>query len=1094
MAINGECSQQDNDKDMLKGLSGVKTLGTLHGCSSVPFKYVVATENLPSTSIREFGRHLLSSESELETIEFDCSGKGYQEFKYQIVWKWILRNGDEATDYWFANALRHVGLHTAADSFLSGTCPTIPSSTEETGEAGIGTVRTIAVQERESQRTKSALQPEPETIGRISEEQEYQEPMPASMPLPGHQPERFHFCTRTPLWRSRLTGVLAVSFAVMVLSMVVPLLCNLGETEPLIKGTGCSIFVITLFAATVIAFVRQRDSLKGHISLGLPVELRQPVRVFGGESHEGCLKKIRKQYKEHCCRPEEPGEVLVQILNGLGGCGKTEIATRYVYQEWKKYTGGVFYICGQSNTSIDFGLKKLLMTINIHLDDDNVTPSHIRRLALVWLHKNKDWLLVIDDADDIALIATVFPSTPPLRHGHILLTSRVGVGWDNWYKNSRLLEVSLMSGRDSAIYLLREKMSGNNGSVTPKDAERQLDVIKYSDKEEYEALVWLGDVGGLHGHPLALRQASRYITQYNLTFSQYRRLYETCRLDIFKHAAETDPLAAWLNANGLRQDYASRFREVVQNNTLKLKSFTSDQLEKAPIHMEENDIVSFLKAQRDTDANFFALMLDPSRENFLTTWKLNYDKLCEDAATKEFILLCSCFASRIQIALLVDGAIYLVHGALRDHLKVHCGGDSRSGVEICQRVHQHLAKLKEVSLAAMVVGHHEEPHTDNELTRFGAFTVHHLVQQVVFLKFVTRRDKIRSLNNAMRVLEGMFPKVQQAAADNFEVLFNEPIQDRHLIIAIHTLALGRQIESLEKDDIQDLNNTRPLFSSVGTYLRRLGRTKDARLLYKLMARLSRWRTKGSEYDLADELRFLGKVNFELGRVIEAEECFEECLALYEKLYGAKDIRIAFAMQGVGRAQQNNPIYMQDGTKRKEIESLLIETLKIKREYYKYDNNSDHYSVAHALHQLGRFYQDIEDFKRSFKYLQDSLDMRQRYWERKYGTNVHVDIAISCTNLARNYLIQEDNRDLDKAEELLLKAWDIKLKEIPQTNDSFQLGLYYLAALYREKKNFRKYHEYRDQIEFPEHIDMLKKTGSQQIDYTDVFPPEKTIWL
>ncbi|XP_070550085.1 uncharacterized protein [Ptychodera flava] len=493
-------------------------------------------------------------------------------------------------------------------------------------------------------------------------------------------------------------------------------------------------------------------------------------------------------------------------------------------------------------------------TVNGHLDDENVTPANIRRLALAWLHKNKDWLLVIDDADDEALIATVFPSTPPLRSGHILLTSRVSTGWNNWYRNSRLLEVNLMSGRDSAIYLLQEEMSGNDGSVSVKNAEKQLEQMRRLNKEEYDALVWLGDVGGLHGLPLALRQASRYITEYKVTFSHYKRLYETCRLDIFKHAAKTDPLAAWLEANDLHQDYAPRLREVVRHNTLRLKSFTRDQLQERPISMEESDVVSFLRAQRDTDANFFALMLDPSRENFLTTWKLNYDKLCEDAATKEFILLCSCFASRIQIALLADGARYLGHGALRDFLKVqHCSGESRSGIEICQRVRELIEKLRKVSLATMVVGHHEEPHTDNELTRFGAFTVHHLVQQVVFLKFVTREDKIRSLNNAMRILE--------------------------------------------------------------------------------------------------ELRFLGKVNFELGRLTEAEECFEECLALYKKLYGENDTRIAFAMQGIGRVQQNNPTYMKDTIKRKEIETLL-ETLQIKREYFKYDNCSDNYSIAHGRYTEG----------------------------------------------------------------------------------------------------------------------------------------------
>ncbi|XP_070548145.1 uncharacterized protein [Ptychodera flava] len=1038
MAINGECSEQDDNQG--KGQDSGESREELHGCSSVPNRYIIATENLPYTNIREFGRYLLSSESELQTIELDCKDRGYNELKYQIIWRWILSNGDNATDYWFANALRRGGLHTAALAFLKvpGIRPIEPSSTEETGEAGIGTVHDIVVQEREeSQRTQTASASQPETLGRRFEAPGDQKPKLAPLLTPDDPPERFHFCTKQPLRISWRSGILMVSFAVIVLSITVPQVYNFEDVQSKIIGITCSIMVVILFGIIVATVTNRGDTLRGHISLGLPVELRQPVRIFGGEGHELCLRRIREQYKEHCCRPSEEGEVLVDILHGLGGCGKTEIATRYVYQEWRKYTGGVFYISGQSNSSLDFGLKRLLMTVNGSLNEENVTPANIRRLALAWLHKNKDWLLIIDDADDVALIMTALSSTPPLRDGHILLTSRVSIGWNNWYRNSRLLEVNLMSGRDSAIYLLREKMTGNGGSVSVKGAERQLEVMKHSNKEEYEALVWLGDVGGLHGLPLALRQASRYITQFNVGFSHYKTLYEACRLDIFKHAAETDPLAAWLKANRLKPDYASRLRQVVENNTIMLKSLTKDQLQEPPIVMLESDVTAFLKAQKDTDANFFALMLDPSRENFLTTWKLNYDKLCECAATKEFILLCSCFASRIQIALLADGARYLGHGALRNFLKVqHCTGECRSGIEICQRVRELIEQLRKVSLATIIVGHPEESHSDNELIRFGAFTVHHLVQQVVFLKFVTREDKIRSLNNAMRILEGIFPKVQQVASDNFEVLFSEPIHDRHLIIAIHTLALGRQIESLEKDDIHDLSKTGQLFSSVGTYLRRLGRMKDARLLYKLMARLSRWRTKGSKHDLANELHFLGKVNFELGRLTEAEECFEECLALYKKLYGENDIRIAFAMQGIGRVQQNNPTYMQDDIKRKEIEKLLLETLQMKRDYFKYDNHSENYSIAHALHQLGRFYQDTVDFNNAFKYLQGSLDMRQTYWERKYGTNVHVDIAISCTNLARNYLIQEDNRDLDKAEELLLKAWEIKQKEIPKTNDSF----------------------------------------------------------
>ncbi|XP_070548143.1 uncharacterized protein [Ptychodera flava] len=151
--------------------------GSLQECSSVPDKYIVATKNLSSNNIKEFGRHLLRSESELETIEFDCKDRGYNEVKYQIVWKWILRNGDKANDYWFANALRRVGLHTAADAFLSGRKQSVPSSWQGTGEAVREIISTLAMQECESHHTQDTVEPRPETIRTLSEDHGYLDPL-----------------------------------------------------------------------------------------------------------------------------------------------------------------------------------------------------------------------------------------------------------------------------------------------------------------------------------------------------------------------------------------------------------------------------------------------------------------------------------------------------------------------------------------------------------------------------------------------------------------------------------------------------------------------------------------------------------------------------------------------------------------------------------------------------------------------------------------------------------------------------------------------------------------------------------------------------
>ncbi|XP_077983221.1 uncharacterized protein LOC144438063 [Glandiceps talaboti] len=1053
---------------------------TLRSYDVVPTRYISAIRELNPKSIRRFGRHLLNSESDLQDIEYEWSNN-FQEFKYQIVRRWIDINGDNASDYWYANTLGHVGLHRAAEKFFEESDVFKPSKeTElskagktvvtESGEAGIGTVHSFGIQHHQRSRLHS-------TVTQTSRDEQA---VHGSMATQQISLRNRHIVSTDEMKhtddRQQPNPILFfVAILVFVIVTCIPVISGANNTV-------CCLVSVTTGAVLAI-FVWVKFRIPANPFQGLTVALRQPNNLFSGEDHERCLDTVYKKYQTCASRKDKFRGVLIQILHGLGGCGKTEITTNYVYRHWREYTDGVFLISGHSNMMIDFGLKKMLeQRVNEHIQHDEETPSNIRRLAWTWLQRHKNWLVVIDDADELDLIKAAFPNKPPLQHGHILITSRLSEGWKTWYQNSDVIEVKHMSRRDAALYLLREKMMAQGNEPTIKNAIEELEHLKEVDPEEYEALMWLGDVGALQGLPLALQQASRFIGN-EITFTHYRDLYETNRLEIFKYAAESDPLTGWLKANRLYASYAPRLRDVVDNNTLRLKTISTEELQEKPIMMTNEDVTLFHKAQRDTDADYFALIVDPSKESFLTTWKMNFDRICEDRIMKEFLLICACLSSRIQISLLAEGARHMYGTQLQGFLceKKFDNDDPKSVVYTSGKV-LHLFKiLKQVSFATNVVGESEE-HEDHNLGRFGVFSLHHLVQQVIFLKLVHLRDKIMSVNSTMKMLAAMFPKVQQVASDNFEVLFSEPIQDGHSIIAFHTLALARQIESLEKSEIADLSSTHALFSSVGVYLRRLGRNRDARRLYKLMARLSSWRKPILERELSEELRCLGKVNFELGRLQSAEENFKQCLELYRKLYNGNHIKVAFAMQGIARVQQNNKAYMENKEKQREIEKLLKDTLQRKREYYKADGNCDHYSVAHALHQLGRFYQDIGEYGKAYTYLEQTLAMRQRYWKRKYNTNVHVDIAVAMTNLARNSLIQTDNRDLDRAEKLLIQAWNIKEKEIPKTNDSYQLGLYYLATLYREKKMKDESQKYAMMIVFREHQERFEAMKGE-MDYT-----------
>ncbi|XP_077866660.1 uncharacterized protein LOC144355116 [Saccoglossus kowalevskii] len=1055
MAINGEHTDDGsgaNEESDTKPKTPHESKSDPSLRSPSPYdRHVKALVNVTMNNIKQVGRYLDLTDSELEAILYNHSSYGPGEIKYQIVKQWILKNGNDAIDEWFAQVLRHVGLHKDAKEFLTSPSSSSSYHYPEQESQPAGPIHVLP---------RARVQDVP-VLPRV----------PSTSNL-------YHTSSHKSSYNFQF---FSHALLCIIISALVPYAINtvagLGITniECTIVSALCVLSAIVI--TTIIACMTSRDK-------GPPVEIRKPAKIFTGKQHEDNLNHISTTYRRIItCTSESEAEVVIQALCGLGGCGKTEIATRYIWQNWKKYSGGVFYISGQSSSHLDFGFKKMLQKAGVELRDEDETPNYIRMQALKFLHQTKNWLLVIDNADDPSIVKTVIPENPRLRNGHIIITSRATNTWDGWY-NVQTIRVSHLTPHDSAIYLLRRQCAARGKEMTNTEAERKLNQLRNERKDEYDALLWIGDLTALQGLPLALQQADKYIAMFNMTFMGYKKEYTKCRLSVFQHS-QYDPVEGWLKSNGLNPEYAPSLRQVVRGETLKLKTISSAELRNAPIYMKNCEIIEFQKAQRETNSDFFALMIDPCRECFLTTWKMNFDKLCCDTATKEFMLLCSCLASRIQIALLANGADKLNQCQLRMKLLSECKDSSKGSTGsrlITSQIRTLVRVLMESSFASMIT---ENTSDSNELDKSGTFTMHHLVQQVMFLDFVGRNEKIQAVNNAILVLENAFPDIDDVGDDNFEALYGQPISDEHSLIVFHTLALARQIESLGCDDILNLRSTHNLFSAVGIYLRRLGRARDARRLYKLMARLSRWCKPIREELLKEELRCLGKVNFELGRYEDAERYFKEAVDLYRKLNGDDNIKTVYALQGLVKVQQNNRKYMQDPGKRLEIKKLLHEILDRKRKFFELKVEKNDYTIAHALYQIGRFYQDIGEYDEAHEYLQESLDIKQRYWESRSGTAIHhIDVAIGSTNLARNYLLREDKRDLDTSLKLLETAWNIKQKKLPETNESYQLGLCYLVSIYREKGDKKKCKEYWEKIQLDEYKERFHPQRMGQKGVTD----------
>ena len=136
--------------------------------------------------------------------------------------------------------------------------------------------------------------------------------------------------------------------------------------------------------------------------------------------------------------------------------------------------------------------------------DSNEVVAAVRR----WLGREPGYLLILDNADDPALVK---PYLPPDPKGHVLLTSRA--------HNFDVLGIRKPIGLPV---------------LTPDEALEFL--VKRTDREELldpaeqdAARTLAGELGYL---PLALEQAAAYMVEHDESFSVYLAAYHTLRLKL----------------------------------------------------------------------------------------------------------------------------------------------------------------------------------------------------------------------------------------------------------------------------------------------------------------------------------------------------------------------------------------------------------------------------------------------------------------------------------------------------------------------------------------------------------------------------------
>src|SRR5208282_1765851 len=133
-------------------------------------------------------------------------------------------------------------------------------------------------------------------------------------------------------------------------------------------------------------------------------------------------------------------------LSGLGGVGKTQTAVEYAHRHLYQYVY-TFFATAHSREALVSGYTTIAALLELSLAnarDQTLAVNAIKH----WLSSHKDWLLILDNADDLAMVREFIPSG---NNGHVVLTTQAtAIG-----EVAQGVYIQEMGAEESALFLLR---------------------------------------------------------------------------------------------------------------------------------------------------------------------------------------------------------------------------------------------------------------------------------------------------------------------------------------------------------------------------------------------------------------------------------------------------------------------------------------------------------------------------------------------------------------------------------------------------------------------------------------------------------------
>jgi tetratricopeptide (TPR) repeat protein/transcriptional regulator with XRE-family HTH domain len=202
--------------------------------------------------------------------------------------------------------------------------------------------------------------------------------------------------------------------------------------------------------------------------------------------------------------------IQVQAISGLGGIGKTQIASEYAYRYCNHYQA-LLWIDASSRDALNTEFMLLAGLLNLPEQQETDQDIMIRAVKR-WLSAHSNWLLILDNVDDPEMIISFLPMN---MMGDVLITTRLqALG-----PVAQSIEVEKMELDECVLFLLhRSKILALDTSLDQAMKEHHTQATEI--------------VAMLDGLPLALDQAGAYIEETRCGLSGYLDLYSMRRKEL----------------------------------------------------------------------------------------------------------------------------------------------------------------------------------------------------------------------------------------------------------------------------------------------------------------------------------------------------------------------------------------------------------------------------------------------------------------------------------------------------------------------------------------------------------------------------------